>query len=100
MPLREINEDANMYCLAGNRGDLFYTAYQISVNQLKTQSNSGGLTDIYLQQGTYVKSFYTVMCCPSFCKVKILNTVHARIHHSISSEYGFPKIIRENHKKK
>lgn len=96
----EINEDANMYCVAGNRGDLFYSTCRVSITQLETQSNSGGLTDIYLQQGTYVKSFYTVMCCPSFVKVRVLNSVHARVHHGINSEYGFPKIIREEFKKK
>ena len=32
-----------------------------SLLQKETQSNSGGLTDIYLELGTYVKSFYSVI---------------------------------------
>lgn len=94
-----INEDTNMYVIEGSRGKLFFTIVQIRLNQKETQSNSGGLTDIYLNLGTYVKSFYTVMLHPSSVKVSLMGTAEARLHHSISWEHTVPQIIREEHKK-
>lgn len=60
--------------------------------------------DCPLDTGTYVKSFYTVMHCPSFVRVGVLSDHRAaianvRLHHSIDHEYGFPKILRESIKK-
>ena len=60
-----INEDVNTYVLLGSRGGVFLSILQIGLDQLETQSNSGGMTELYLDAGTYVKSFYTVMYCPS-----------------------------------
>ena len=56
-----INEDVNTYVLLGSRGGVFLSILQIGLDQLETQSNSGGMTELYLDAGTYVKSFYTVM---------------------------------------
>jgi hypothetical protein len=60
-----INEDVNTYVTLGNRGGLFLSFFNAAITQQQTQQNSGGMTDIYLSQGTYVKSFYTVMYAPS-----------------------------------
>ncbi len=57
------------------------------------------MTDVYLDSGTYIKSFYTVMFSPSSVKVSLMGTAEARLHHSISWEHTVPQIIREEHKK-
>lgn len=95
-----INEDVNMYIVYGSRGELIFQPPQVALNQLTTQTNSGGLTDIYLDYGTYVKSFYSVLYCPSFVTVRLMGTLHKRLHHSIKWDNAVPKIIDESFKKK
>ena len=56
-----INEDVNTYVRFCTTGDLFLTIPNISLKQTDTQSNKGGMSDIYANQGTYVKSFYSVI---------------------------------------
>ena len=97
-----INEDVNAYVSHGIRGAIFFTAMQIQVNQLATQSNAGGMTELYLDSGTYVKSFYSVMYCPSAVKIGQLGdprSPHYRIHHAINWHNVAPKILRETHRK-
>ena len=94
-----INEDVNVYTKLGSVGDLFLTIPNISLKQTDTQSNDGGLTDIYLSQGTYVKSFYSVMFSPSSVKVAMLNTERARLHHRVNWNNAIPKILNEQYKK-
>ena len=95
----KINEDTTAYTLLGSRGDLFLTIDYVALNQIQTQANAGGLTEIYLDLGTYVKSFYSVMYSPSSVKIKEMGTTHRRLHHSVKWENTVPMIIRENHKK-
>ena len=97
-----INEDVNTYTLFGSRGELFLQIPFVSLNQKQTQSNKGGMTDIYLNQGTYIKSFYTVMMVPSSVKIGMLgkDCSSRRIHHSIIWNNTVPKIIREDLKKR
>lgn len=97
--LGRINEDVNMYCTLGSRGNLIFTFADMSLNQQDTQQNKGGLTDSYLDNGTYVKSFYSVMCCPSFVKVAEMGCGHKRLHHLVDWEHGVPKIISDKFRK-
>ena len=94
-----INEDVNAYVLNGSRGELYFTIADVSLDQCTTQAHSGGLTESYLEMGTYVKSFYTVICCPSSVKVHVMGCSHKRIHHSIDWEHAVPKIISSDFKK-
>lgn len=95
-----INEDVNAYVTLGSRGDLFITINQIGVEQLQTQTNPGGLTTIYLDYGTYVKSFYSVMYHPSSVTVKAMgDRGNYRLHHSINWANTVPVILREEIKK-
>lgn len=96
--LGRINEDVNAYVSLGSRGNLFFTVADMSLNQQDTQQNKGGLTEAYLEQGTYVKSFYTVICNPSCVKVAEMGCGHKRIHHSIDWEHCVPKIISSDFK--
>lgn len=94
-----INEDVNMYVSMGVRGALFLQIPFISVEQLQTQSNEGGLTEFYLETGTYYKSFYTVMAQPSSVICKLMGNKDKRLHHQISWKHTVPMIIREEFKK-
>jgi hypothetical protein len=94
-----LNEDVNTYMSLGNRGHLFMTIPQVAIIQKQTQSTKGGMTDAYIDGGTYVKSFYTVMYCPSFCKVAMMGDKHKRIHHRISWRHAVPVILSESYKK-
>lgn len=101
--LGRLNEDVNTYVSSGNKGDLFFTTAKVMICQRQTQKESGGLTEEYLGKGTYVKSFYTVMLCPSFVKIGVVGggghgRVHWRIHHRIQERYGYPKILNEKWK--
>lgn len=97
-----INEDVNTYTSSSRRGNLFFTVTQAQLNQLQTQKNAGGMTSLYLDSGTYIKSFYSVMYCPSSVKIGELGdnrSPHYRIHHKINWTATAPKIIRESHRK-
>lgn len=93
------NEDVNSYIINGMKGNLMFTIYKPSIIQTATQQNKGGLTDIYLDNGTYVKSFYSVIAEPSCARVAIMNTKNPRIHHKILWNNCCPKIIDEKYKK-
>ena len=95
-----INEDVNTYVTLGCRGDLFLTYSPLSLIQGVTQRNTGGLTDIYLDLGTYQKSFYSVMCSPSCVKISMMGDKHQRMHHLVNWEACSPKIISEEFKKR
>lgn len=94
-----INEDVNTYCLEGSRGKLFGTIVDLMVNQADTQTTSGGMADIYAGVGTYRKSFYSVICCPSFVTIRMMGDNWYRIHHSVKWENAVPKIISSRYKK-
>ena len=94
-----INEDVNTYVLYGSRGDLFLTIRDVMINQLETQSNKGGMTDVYLDKGTYLKSFYSVMMCPACVKISRMGNTNKRIHHIIDWNKAVPKILNESYKK-
>lgn len=94
-----LNEDVNTYLDLGSKGDLFLTIPFTGLEQEQTQKTGGGMTDAYLDGGTFVKSFYTVMYCPSFCKVSLMGVSKKRLHHSINWENAVPRIIEEKYKK-
>ena len=94
-----INEDTTCYVVLGQRGKLFFTIGDVMVNQLQTQSNAGGLTDIYLDKGTYYKSFCSVMFAPSCVKVSSMGNKYKRIHHRVQWKYCTPMILNEKWKK-
>lgn len=103
--LGRINEDVNTYTLLGSKGKLFFTATEASLTQLQTQSNKGGMTETYIDNGTYIKSFYSVICMPSAVKVSMIGSSthdkkgHYRIHHNVNWNNCVPKIIEEKYEK-
>ena len=95
-----INEDVNMYVEWGRRGYLFVTVPRLATKQKATQTNPGGLTDIYLDVGTYVKSFYTVMYAPSCVRIRDIGYTDKRIHHEVLWRYAVPAILDEKYCKR
>lgn len=93
-----INEDVNTYTSETYRGMLFLSFSMLCMHQKTTQSNIGGMTEVYIENGTYMKSFYSVMYHPSGVKVRLMNTRHSRLHHAISWNATAPKIVREEEK--
>lgn len=111
-----INEDVNTYTTQQRCGLLFLTIMQAQLVQRITQSNSGGMTDLYMESGTYVKTFYSVMYCPSAVRVgeigdagaggpqgsditRVKAQAHYRIHHKITWDHVAPLILRGEHRK-
>jgi hypothetical protein len=94
-----INEDVNAYVGLGNVGKLFITVPRIRLEQVTTQANAGGLTEIYLDLGTYVKSFYSVMYAPSCVKITEMGVTNKRLHHMVKWKRAVPEIVSGDLKK-
>ena len=94
-----MNEDVNTYTTLGSRGKLFLTVTLVSLIQMATQSQAGGITDMYLRFGTYAKAFTTVMMMPSCVRVAMMGDKHPRLHHNIKWRYCVPVILHEKHRK-
>lgn len=95
-----MNEDVNTYTTLGTRGHLFFTVLPLSFVQTATQSQKGGITEMYLRFGTYCKAFTTVMMSPSSVTVSMMQSNNPRLHHSIDWDTTVPKIMSEDFKKK
>jgi len=94
-----INEDVNTYAHEGSLGKIFFTIMCIQLDQKDTQSNKNGMVDLYLTNGTYIKSFYTVMYQPSSVSIRMMGIHHPRLHHSISWDNTVPVIINDRYRK-
>jgi hypothetical protein len=100
-----INEDVNTYTCQQRKGLSFLTLLAAKLVQKTTQSNAGGMTDLYIDSGTYVKTFYSIMYAPSCVKVSEIsspqngNAGHARIHHKVNWNNAAPLILSQHYKK-
>lgn len=94
-----INEDVNTYTSLASKGLKFMTIPFIGLEQKQTQSQAGGMTDAYLSQGTYVKSFTSVLMQPSSVICAKMGFTSRRIHHRVSWKTTAPLIIKECYKK-
>jgi hypothetical protein len=94
-----LNEDVTTYVNLGSKGELFLTIPVIALGQKDTQQQKKGLTEAYLDNGTYVKSMFSVIYNPSCVKASMMNANHKRIHHSINWKSTTPMIISDKYKK-
>lgn len=90
-----INEDVNAYTSLTHRGVLFLTTLEAGAYQNPTQRLEGGMTGAYRDAGTYVKSFYSVMMCPSAVSIGVLRDDYERIHHRVQWNNCSPMILPE-----
>lgn len=101
--LGRINEDVNTYTRNTSTGDIFMQIHSVYLNQKQTQSNGGGMTDVYLDSGTYLKSFFSIMYMPSSVKIWLMGNAHSanakRLHHRVEWNNTAPKIISARYKK-
>ena len=97
--LGRVNEDVNTYVNEGSKGKLMFTVANATLDQMTTQANSGGMTELYLNSGTYVKSFFTIVTNPSCVKIYEMGCSSKRLHHLISWDNAVPKIISGDFKK-
>lgn len=95
-----INEDTNMYCYYGSRGELILQITDLMINQATTQKNEHGMTDLYLDYGTYLKSYYSVMIQPSSVIIKQMGVTNFRLHHQLKWNNTVPKIINEKYRRR
>lgn len=94
-----INEDVNTYVTGGMRGELYFTPLMVMLNQEQTQKAKGGMTGNYLDGGTYVKTFYSVVYAPSCVKVASMGVSNQRCHHHVNWNACCPKIVNEKYRK-
>ena len=98
--LGRINEDVNTYTRLGSTGWLGFTVTSLQMNQKQTQKNKGGMSTVYLDSGTYLKSFYSVMGMPSAVRIQEMGRTQKRIHHAVEWECCVPMILNEQYKKR
>ena len=96
-----VNEDVNTYCLLGTKGEKLFTYTDVVIEQTQTQKQKGGMSEQYLDSGTYLKSFYTVMCCPSCVTISMMGGSKKGmiLHHMVHWDNCTPKILSEKYKK-
>ena len=95
-----LNEDVTMYVTGDIRGEKIFTYQFVDVTQIDTQKQKGGLSDIYLDMGTYYKSFFSVMYAPSCVKITSMGDRHLRLHHRINWKNCAPMILDEKYGRK
>lgn len=88
-----VNEDVCTYVYLGSLGEVFFTVAFCRLEQTDTQQSTGGMTEMYQNKGTYIKSFYPVLFCPSAVKISTLG-YKKRFHHVISWNNAVPKILK------
>lgn len=94
-----MNDDVNTYVMNGMRGELILTPRNFCLTVAQTQAVAGGMTEMYVENGTYMKSFYTVMMNPASVKVAYMGAYHPRLHHMYQWDTLVPKIINERYRK-
>ena len=94
-----VNEDVNTYTWFQRLGNLFLSINSVTITQVTTQDNPGGMTEMYLDSGTFIKSFYTVMYGPSYTQIRMMGDTHKRLHHKIDWPNAVPCIVPETCRK-
>lgn len=92
------NDDITTSMLENKKGNIVITIGNISLLQPATQGK-GGLTEVYVEAGTYVKSFYTVLAFPSSTKIGMMGNKYKRLHHRVDWKKTAPMIVSEKYKK-
>ena len=97
--LGRMNDDVNTYVFGGMHGEYWCQLCRVALNQETSQQKKTGLSALYKDLGTYVKSMYTVMLCPTGVKVYTVGLINPRIHHNINWNLTVPKLISDRWKK-
>ena len=95
-----VNEDVNTYTSLGNKGGPFFTVTNVQIVRKQTQSKGGGMSGPYLDSGTYVKSFYSVIFSPQAVKAAEMGAHRRRMRHRADWNACTPKILSERYRKR
>ena len=79
-----------------NSGSVEFSFKYVSITPMPTQSEQGGLTDIYESEGTVRKTAYAILMAPHATRLIIK---FGRYHHKVNWRYITPKIIHEKYQK-
>lgn len=94
-----MNDDVTFYADAGRKGELVLSITDIGIVPEITQKGAGGTSEVYIDSGTYLKSFYSVMVCPSAVKVGMMGSTNMRIHHHVAWNHCASLILNEKYRK-
>lgn len=94
-----MNDDITSTAYAWSLGKMCFSVMECQVETPPTQHDKGGMTDIYQDNGTYRKSFYSVLMCPSYMRLAQQGIKNFRIHHETNWAKCCPCIISEKWKK-
>lgn len=94
-----MNDDITTSALNTMRGKLYFTVVELEAHTIPTQQAKGGMTEAYLDSGTYRKSFYSVMAIPSAARITAMGVRDYRLHHEIQWNKCAPKILSGRWKK-
>lgn len=89
-----MNEDLINAIETFKRGKNEYFVKSYMVTMAPTQKLSGGMTDIYLNEGTIRKSAYAILYDPHNVKLVIK---HGRYHHAVNWRNVVPKLLNERY---
>lgn len=95
-----MNEDVSFYSDKNRKGVLIMSITDVNIVPEMTQAGEGGMSEAYVEWGTYLKTFYSVMVCPSAVKVSVMNSSHKRIHHHVEWGKCAPMILNEKYLRK
>lgn len=94
-----MNDDVTTNLVNTKVGKKLLSVLYVQTRMPATQTMKGGMTEVYTDEGTYMKSFYSVMFEPSACRVDATMKHMKRVHHKIRWNLIAPKIISEKYKK-
>lgn len=91
-----MNEDMNCNLEQVKNGKVVLSILRIKLNTPSSKTVEGGLTDIYIDEGKYIRDFYTFMYSPSNINIGIRKD---KIILTVRANNTYPKLIDENLKK-
>lgn len=89
-----------MYMNFGCCGELFMMIGVVQLGQKQMQKNSGGMIELYLDFGIYVKSFYFVMYVLLCVKILLMGVSYKCIYYQVIWNNVVVKIFYEKYRKK
>ena len=93
------NDDVCGYITNNIKGRISLILHGFTLSTALTQNVKGGMTEIYRQNGTYLKSLYSSIMLPSVAKLKPMGESIFRMHHLIKYRNDVPKILNEKFSK-
>lgn len=88
-----MNDDETTGLVYGEIGGVFLTIPYLVLEQPASQAVTGGLSELYINTGTYQKTMYSVMARPDCVVCAPMGRADMRLHHRVNWKYAVPKIV-------